>query len=100
MVKHVVMWTLKDFAEGASKAENAETMKNRLKALGSEIDEVKDVEVGINLAASPEAYDIILQMEFESLEDIDRYLDHPAHRSVGDFVGKVRENRIWVDYEV
>ena len=30
MIKHIVMWKLKDFAEGADRATNARKMKERL----------------------------------------------------------------------
>jgi len=35
MVKHVVMWKLKDFAEGAAKKENALKIKASLEGLQS-----------------------------------------------------------------
>ncbi|MDI6031580.1 Dabb family protein [Flavobacterium sp. LB2P84] len=33
MIHHIVMWKLKDFAEGKSKAENAIILKERLEGL-------------------------------------------------------------------
>ena len=33
MIKHIVMWKLKEFAEGAGKAANAAIIKQRLEAL-------------------------------------------------------------------
>lgn len=33
MIKHIVMWKLKDEAEGNSKAENAQIIKNSLEDL-------------------------------------------------------------------
>jgi hypothetical protein len=34
MVKHIIMWRLRDSAEGFSKAKNAQRMKQQLEELG------------------------------------------------------------------
>ena len=100
MVKHIVMWTLKDFAEGRSKSENLVLMKERLEALGSKIDAIRHLEVGLNLTDSEEAYDIVLYSEFDSREDLEAYRVHPAHVEARDFIRRVREERRVVDYEI
>ena len=41
MFKHIVMWKLKDFAEGASKAENAQKIKALLEGLKPKIKQIK-----------------------------------------------------------
>lgn len=99
MIKHIVMWTLKEFAEGAGKAENARTAKAKLEALNGVIPGLRHLEVGINFDPSPDAFDIVLYSEFETLADLQAYQTHPAHLAVGDFVGQVRIDRRVVDYE-
>ena len=48
MIKHIVMWRLKDFAAGASREENAVKLKESLEALdGTAIGVVKDTGIGI-----------------------------------------------------
>ena len=44
MVRHTVMWKLKE----ENKTENAMGIKNRLEALVDKISEIKSLEVGIN----------------------------------------------------
>ena len=46
-----------------------------------------------------QSYDVVLVSEFKSLEDLNIYANHPEHLKAGEFVGKVREDRIAVDYE-
>ncbi|OGO30053.1 MAG: stress responsive protein [Chloroflexi bacterium RBG_16_56_11] len=99
MIKHVVMWKLKDFAEGASKAENARKMKSQLEGLKKKISQVRLIEVGINTNEVADAYDVVLYSEFENVDDLHLYQKHPEHLKVGDFVGKVRLERRVVDYE-
>ena len=99
MIKHVVMWKLKNFAEGASKEENALLVKSKLEALKKKIKGIKVLEVGFNINKSPSSYDVVLYAEFENMEDLNRYKTHHEHKKVGDFVGKVRIERKSVDYE-
>ncbi len=100
MIKHIVMWKLKDFAEGASKSENAQNIKVQLEGLKNKIKEVRSLEAGININDSADSYDVALYSEFASLEDLKRYQHHPEHVKVGDFIIKLRLDRKVVDYQV
>ncbi len=98
MLKHIVMWKLKDFALGKSKVENLQLMKEMLEALTPEIVELQKLEVGINQNNSKEAYDLVLYTEFADQAALERYQSHPKHLVVSDFVGQVRAERVVVDY--
>jgi hypothetical protein len=100
MIKHIVMWKLEEFAEGADKKENALRVKRLLEGLKDKIKEIRFIEIGININDTPVAYDIVLYSEFNSLEDLDAYQNHPEHLIAGEFIGKVRKDRRVVDYEV
>ena len=100
MVKHIVMWTLKDSAEGRSKSESLVLMKERLEALVSRIDGIRHLEVGLNFMDSEDAFDIVLYSEFDSREDLEAYRVHPAHVEARDFIRGVREERRVVDYQI
>ncbi len=100
MIKHIVLWKLKNVAEGASREQNASKMKNDLEALRNKIPVIRHIEVGINMVPSDAAYDIALYSEFASEKDLDVYQKHPAHLQIADFVGKVRESRVVVDYKI
>jgi hypothetical protein len=99
MIKHIVMWKLKDFAEGAAKAENALKVKASLEGLNGKIKGMRTLEVGVNINKSPVAYDIVLYSEFDNTEDLDKYQKHPEHLKAGEIVGKVAFERKVVDYE-
>lgn len=98
MLKHIVMWKLKDYAEGASKAENAVKIKEMLNSLVGRIPEIKALEVGININTSEQAYDAVLYTEFEDDKALETYQNHPEHKKVSEFVGKVRLGRAVADY--
>ncbi len=98
MIKHVVMFKFKEFAEGRDKAANCRMLKAGLEGLPAKIKEIKLFDVGVNFFQASVAYDLILISEFESKEDLYSYQKHPEHVKVADFVGKTCESRVVVDY--
>lgn len=100
MIKHIVMWKLKGFAEGKEKAENAKIIKEKLEGLKGVVEQIKFIEVGIDLNKSAQAYDVVLYSEFESMETLDEYQNDPEHLKAAEFIGKVRMERVVVDYEI
>jgi hypothetical protein len=99
MIKHIVMWTLKEQAEGASKAENIIKIREQLEALVGVVPGLLNVEVGENFTDSPAAADLVLYSEIESREALPVYQQHPEHVKVAQFIGAVTSARQVVDYE-
>ncbi|MBI2485358.1 MAG: Dabb family protein [Deltaproteobacteria bacterium] len=99
MIKHIVMWRLKDSANGASKEENAKKLKSSLESLKDKISEIKHIEVGININQSDAAFDVVLYSEFDSMNDLQAYQRHPEHMKIVGFVNEIRSERAVVDYE-
>ena len=100
MIKHIVMWRLKEFADARDEEENAKKLKSHLESLKSKIKEIKHIEVGINIKSSDAASDIILYSEFDSMDDLEAYQRHPEHMKIVDFVNEIRLERRVVDYKV
>ncbi len=100
MIKHIVMWRLKEKACGAAKEENTRAMKARLEALAQIIPEIRHLEVGLNVKDSERAADVVLYSEFDSPADLDAYIQHPAHQEVVTFVREIAAETRVVDYEV
>lgn len=104
MIRHVVMWKLKDEAEGASKEKNAEKMKLILEGLKVKIDEIKNVEVGINITNDDDEtgspYDVVLISDFDTELDYTMYTRNDHHKKAVKFIDSVIEDRHFVDYKV
>lgn len=104
MIRHVVMWKLKDEAEGATKEKNAEKMKLILEGLKINIDEIKSVEVGINISEGDDEtgtpYDVVLISDFDSELDYTMYTRNDHHKKAVKFIDSVIEERHFVDYKV
>jgi hypothetical protein len=98
------MWKLKEEAEGATKEKNAEKMKLILEGLKVNIDEIKNVEVGINIsddddeAGSP--FDVVLISDFETELDYTMYTRDDNHKKAVKFINSVIKERHFVDYKV
>ena len=100
MIKHIVMWTLKDQAEGHTKAENLATMKTLLEALPALVPGVVELEVGVNLFEAVPPTDIALYTAFASKEALKAYAAHPEHMKVVAFIKSVAAERRVIDYEI
>lgn len=99
MVKHIVMWNLKSEFDGKNKSELRKELKDKLESLESKIDEIRKLEVGINQSGSDAACDVVLYSEFDSMNDLKSYQDHPEHVKIAEFVSSIRTSRHVVDYE-
>lgn len=99
MVKHVVMWKLKDQAQGATKEQNAEKIKAMLMALPSKIAAIENLEVGIDFIHSDMSADVVLVTQVASKEALDTYRLHPDHQAVIPFIQEVTAERRVVDFE-
>jgi hypothetical protein len=100
MVKHIVMWTLKESAQGRSRAENARMMKEKLEALVGIVPGLLRAEIGVDFERSEQSYDVALYAEMDSRESLHIYQSHPAHLAAVAFIREVRDQRCVVDYEV
>ena len=96
MVKHLVMWKLKEKGEAGQTA--AARMKTAIEALSSVIPEIKEIEVGINFGRSDQASDVSLYSVFANEADLQTYLKHPAHLEVVQMVRELVSERRVVDY--
>ena len=100
MIRHVVMWKFKPCAEGKSKEENMAVVRDDLYALVPKISEIKSMEVSFDVKHTAASMDVVLVADFESLDTLGAYAVHPEHVEVAQYVGKVTENRVVIDYEI
>lgn len=92
MVKHIVLWRLKNKADAARVKQELESMRGKIPGL-------LGLEVGLNFAeGSP--VDIGLYSEFEDRAALVAYADHPVHVPVKQVVGALVSERWVLDYDV
>ena len=100
MIKHIVMWKLKEHAEGADRAANAIEMKRRLDECANLVPGILKFEVALPQPGLETTYDVVLYSEFASSAALAAYADHPTHQALKPFIGAVREARQCMDYEI
>lgn len=100
MIKHIVMWRLKESAHGNDKATNARLIKQMLEALQGKIPGLLKIEVGLDFSSTEQSADVVLYSEFASREALDSYQAHPEHKALVPFIGEARSERWLTDYEV
>ena len=100
MLKHIVMWKLKEQAEGASRAANALEMKRRLDACATIVPGILTFEVTLAQPELEATYDVVLYSEFTDRTALEAYVRHPTHQAIVPFIGAIREARQCMDYEV
>ena len=99
MVKHIVMFKLKETLSKEEKMVVMNDFKAAIEALPAEISVIRKVFVGLNINES-EAWDICLESEFDSLDDVKTYATHPAHVAAGSLLADAKESRSCVDFEI
>ena len=100
MVRHVVMWKFKNEAEGKSKLENMEAVREQLYALLPIIPEIKRMEIGFDVKGTDASMDLMLLTEFDSVADMKAYAVHPEHLKVSGFIRSVIESRVVLDCDL
>ena len=100
MVKHVILWTLKDELSTEEKVNIKKDIKEGLEGLKGKVPGIVEIKVNINGLESSNA-DLMLDSTFEDEVALKNYAVHPEHVAVAD--NKVRpytKLRSCLDYEV
>ena len=99
MVRHIVMFKLKEFETPEAKEAKLQEIKVALEALIDKIDVLRMIRLDFNVNPA-ETWDIILTTELDSLADVNTYANHPEHIAVAkNIIGPVKADRACVDYE-
>ena len=94
MIEHVVMWKFAENAEGKTRTENMQIVRDRLLALPAVIPEIKFMQIGRDVSRTDMSYDMMLVTRFESLDALHTYKVHAS------YVAKVKTARVVLDCEI
>ena len=99
MVKHVILWKLKDEVTGDAKEKVLHEMKEKLEALVGKVPGLLRLEIVTKPLASSNA-DVMLDSDLENEEALKGYQSHPDHVAVANaYVRPFTEVRLCMDYE-
>ena len=93
MVKHIVLFKLKDQKDRLKAIEALQSMKGKIEGM-------IDLEVGEDFLASERSYDIALITTHTDRAALDSYQAHPVHQPVKKVMHEIRESSVAVDFEV
>ena len=99
MVKHVILWQLKDELSEAEKVSVKAGIKNGLESLAGKIPGLLNIKVQSEGLASSNA-DVMLDSEFTDAAALKAYAIHPEHVAVADSaVRPFTKTRLCLDFE-
>ena len=93
MVKHIVLYTLK---EGVDKAAAVELIRSVLEPLAGQIPGLQKMEI----RRAYQGLDYALYSEFESAQALKDYVSHPLHLAAKEHFWHMLDQRYSADYEV
>ncbi len=92
MITHVVCHKYTD-------REEAKKIAPMLKGLVGKVPGLISMDVGADFMGSGRSYDLALVAKFETKEDLAVYANHPEHVKVKEYIHRVMESSISVDFE-
>ena len=99
MVKHIILWQLKEEFSPEQKAEIRSGIKEHLEALVGKVPGLLEVSVHIDPLETSNA-DVMLDCTLESKEALEGYAVHPDHVAAADtYVRPYTANRVCMDFE-
>lgn len=100
MIKHVILWTLKNEYSAEEKAQIKRGIKQNLEGLSGKIPGLLEIKVNTDGLASSNA-DLMLDSSFENVEALKNYAVHPEHVHVADtYVIPFTATRSCLDFEI
>ncbi len=93
MVRHIVMWKLKNRADGSR-------LKEALEAMRGQVPGLMDIRVGLDFLHSDQSADMVLIADLENRAALDVYQQHPLHQAVIPMMRKATLSRTVVDFEL
>ena len=100
MVKHIIIWTLKEGFSESEKEEIKKNIKSGLEGLKGKVNGLADIRVQTERLPSSNG-DLMLDSTFTDVDALKAYAIHPAHVEVADRdVRPYTATRSCIDFEI
>ena len=97
-LRHIVMWTLKEEAEGQTRAQNMEKAREVLMRCSSLVPGIEQFEVGLKTDGLDCTCDVILNSVFKDENSLSAYQNHPDHIAIKPFMKAIVAQRQCMDF--
>ena len=99
MIRHIVTWKLKA-QDATAKAEAVAAIAAVLEPLVHAVPGIRSLDVRGNIAYFDKNWDVLVIGDYDSLEALDAYQDHPEHVAAAAVVREHVTERASIDFEV
>ena len=99
MIKHIVFWKIHENGTAAQRLETVNAFTEKVEYLKTIIPEILSATVGSNINEG-DVFHLCIDSEFESMDSLQRYIDHPEHLKVRAFLNTVAYDKAVFDYEM
>lgn len=99
MVKHLVMWRLRE-GQRAAQIATSLPLKAIIDALRAHIAGLHELEIALSRCGGDDAVHLVLYSVFDSWDALRTYETHPLHDDLKDFIRPLRVERRVADYEM
>ena len=98
MIKHIVFWKINKDGTDSDRRATVEAFRKKTEYLQTIIPQIKSATVGYNVNEG-DVFHVCIDSVFDSLEDLNTYIDHPEHQKVRAFMNEVSYDKTVFDYE-
>ena len=95
MLRHIVMYKLKDNSDAAKQA-----LVDKFMSMDGIVEELIDIKAGADVLMSDRSYDVVLETTFKNRTMMEQYQNNPFHQMVKEYVRSVVEKSHSVDYVI
>ena len=99
MIKHIVLFKMREDIDVDYKEKELTVIKGELEALMGKVPSLRSMEVGINCNKA-EKFELALVSTFDDLAGLEAYAVHPDHVAVGKKIRAMLDVRACSDYEI
>ena len=100
MVRHIILWTLKDSLTAEEQRAVKASAKEQLEGLYGKVPSLRSIQVHIHPLKTANC-DMMLECVFDDAKGLAEYSQHPAHVAVADaYVRPYTSSRVCMDCEV
>ncbi len=100
MIRHIVMFRLREYPTAAEKQKAAGEVLDELRKLPEKIHVIRSFEAGANICSDAWAFDIALDLTFDSEADLEIYRYHPDHQAFIAFNRNYSASKVVVDFVI